>query len=1334
MSIRDAHRPTRTVFPAQKPEPRQLASPPTLSDEASATPFQFLLPVVGALTSVTMMVVMRNGQPLFLFIAGIVFVVAIVSGVGFAVSARGRAGRALRIRRKRYLDYLERQRTELRDEAARAAQAARLVHPDRSGLTSLVHDPARLWDRRRGDPDHLQARVGTATVPWFQLGVSAEDSPTEPADPILLREAQLLTETHSEIPGMPAIADLLGASVVAVIGPRERTVPLARGLVAQLASHQLPDDVQLAAAFASDRGDDWRGFDLLPHAQNPRLFDGPVPARRVASDLRQLAAVVGSELLDRTQTAAAARRRGSKTVSLSSLVVIDDRHGEPARPLQLPDRSYTPGEIGVTVVHLIDKRLDEPDDVDVRIELDANGGAAGGGATITHRAGGAEQRTLRFDADELTSTSFEALARTLAAKRTFAAVGTRDDEGPAADIAEILGVPLEKPVALDRVWAPRQPAEFLRVAFGVNDQGRPVHLDLKESAQQGMGPHGICIGATGSGKSEMLRTLILSLAVSHPPEDLAMILVDYKGGAAFAPFEGLPHLAGLIDNLADDPQLTVRAKASLQGEVVRRQQLLKAADSSPSISHYRELRRTRPELAPMPHLFVVIDEFGELLTAEPDFIDLFLQIGRIGRSIGVHLLLSSQRIEGGKLRGLDTYLSYRLGLRTFSEAESQVVLGSGDAFHLPPIPGYGYLKVDTSVYQRFHAGYVSGPIDELTEARPVTEDEHPGIVEIPVYNGIESGGDPDAPLVLRAPETRRTLIDDLVAQLDSPKRVRPVWLPPLAERISLGEAFAAGTEPATAPASSSDGTRGGPRDATLPGDGHPLRIVVGVEDEPASQRQEPWVLDLTKSGGHVAIIGGPQSGRSTALRTIAASLALSGAPGAVGIYGMDLTGGGLRRLEAFPHVGGVAARGDDSRLVRLVEELTAMLRMREELFKRHSIDSTAQLRAMHAAGRLPELPTADIVLLVDGYGALRQDFEHLDGPFTKLMLQASSYGIHLVVTLGRWSELRMAHQSLFGTRIELRLNDPADSAIDRKLAKSVPPDSRGRALTDAKTLAQFALPTLESVDPDQVGEALEELAARAAESWSGPAAAPIRLLPSIIDPSSLPDAADEPTAVPLGLRQDTMDSALWDFLDADQHLVVLGDAKSGKSTALRVIAKGLIERFTPDELAIAVVDPRGKVPSVIPEEYLAAHAKSAAQASGLAASIASELAERPGRTAEQLRKTPRVVLLVDDYDIVAAGGTDPLAALVPHLPAARDLGIHIVVTRPVAGSTRAMYAPFLQSTRDTGGALLLLSGDRSEGQIAPRLYAERMPPGRGKYVRRGEAPAVVQLANLPERS
>ena len=193
--------------------------------------------------------------------------------------------------------------------------------------------------------------------------------------------------------------------------------------------------------------------------------------------------------------------------------------------------------------------------------------------------------------------------------------------------------------------------------------------------------------------------------------------------------------------------------------------------------------------------------------------------------------------------------------------------------------------------------------------------------------------------------------------------------------------------------------------------------------------------------------------------------------------------------------------------------------------------------------------------------------------------------------------MRMAHQSLFGTRIELRLNDPTESVIDRKLSETIPDDVPGRALSDAGLLGQIAQPTLEIVEHSEVGDALEELARTSAQSWGGQSAAPIRLLPPVLASSEMPDVVDEPRAVPLGLRQDTMDPAFWDFTDGDQHLLVLGDAKCGKTSALRTIAEALIARYTPEELAIAVIDPRGQVPEVIPEEYLAAHATSSRQAS-----------------------------------------------------------------------------------------------------------------------------------------
>lgn len=1334
MTVRTIHRPTRETLPHERPEQDILAAPPSLGEDTGSMPIQMLLPIMGATTSVLMMVVLRGSNPLFLAVAALVFVVAIVGGVGFALSSRGRTTKQEALKRERYLDYLEKVRSDYAERTDAARLEANVLHPQPSALMSTTRDPKRLWERRRRDSDFLDVRAGLGTVPWFDIQLPDPESPMQPHDPILLAEADLIRTSCSKVEAMPQTLPLRQAGSVAVIGDRAQGAALVRALLLQVAALHAPDDVGIAIAFPPDHAQDWAGVDLLPHNLEPELFDGPVPARRVAPTVEGLGRVLGETFTNRVQAAHSTRRAGPQRQQPPHLVIVADDHGHVAS--SLPIGGNVPlHELGITMIHLLSDRLHEPSDVDIRITLgettsrpDSEQPTAAPAAsqpepireeparptaTVTTAPGTRAAVDVTMQPDAVDVPEFVAIARAMAALRV-SLIASRDEEGDATlEVEDLLGVADPTSFDPEELWQPRSPADFLRVPFGIDDLGNPVLLDLKESAQLGMGPHGICIGATGSGKSEMLRTLILSLALNHPPEDLSMILVDYKGGAAFAPFEGLPHLAGLIDNLADDPQLTTRARASIQGEVVRRQQLLKQAGSSPSITHYREMRQENPELPPLPHLFVVIDEFGELLTAEPEFIDLFLQIGRIGRSIGVHLLLSSQRIEGGKLRGLDTYLSYRLGLRTFSESESQVVLNTPDAFHLPALPGYGYLKVDTSVYTRFRAGFVSGPVVR-NAAEVQQESTAPQPLLLPMYNGIKrdrNDGDQGPALEpLTRPDTSLTVVEAAVECTRNDDRlVRPIWLPPLPDRLGLGAVI----DRATA------------RDTDL-------TIAMGLVDDPEHQAQDPWLLDLTRAGGHATIVGAPQTGRSTLLRTVAASLALSYTPREVAIYGMDLTTGGLQRIEGFPHVGGVATRSNRDRLRRLLEELAGMLALREVVFRDRAIDSIAQLRAMHAAGRVPELPAADVVLLVDGYGSIRQDFEELEEQFIDIMLRASSFGIHLVLGMTRWNELRMAHQALFGTRIELRLNEPADSTIDRKLAALLSSDTPGRVLLDNKQIAQAALPVLDVVPDDEVGEELEELAKRTATSWSGPSAAPIRLLPLTLSPDDLPSPFEEPDVVPIGLRQDTMESAVWDFAGEDQHLLAFGDTKSGKSTLLRTIAVGLMQRFTHEELAIAVIDPRGRVPGIISDEYLAAHARNATQAKGLCTTIASELEKRPSLDPETRARSPRIVLLIDDYDIVGAGGTDPLAPLMPHLPNARDLDLHLILTRPVAGSGRAMYEVFLQVLRDTGGSLLVMSGERSEGQIAPRVYAERFPPGRGRFVRRGERPHIIQVANTPE--
>ncbi|MGC5222216.1 type VII secretion protein EccCa [Micromonospora sp. DT81.3] len=1304
MTVRVIHRPARVVRPPEPPVPREVAAPPRATDEGRGFPLQMLLPVIGAMSSVVMITVLRT-NPLMVIVAAMIFVVAVVGGIGMALTQRGQTVRRRRTQRQRFLEHLENEREQLRAVGDDVRRTAVLTDPPPAALPDILRDPARRWERRRSDGDFLRLRIGTGPVDWHALTLPADTNPVEPHDELLRGELTQLLHHYSVVRDMPATVELDRVGDVSIVGPRDATLGVARALYAQIIAFHAPDDVSIALVHPPELEGDWDGLDVVGHVQATDVFDGPVAARRVAPTLERLSSLLAPWLQARAEAVAAERRTGRTGASarMSRLLVFVDHGAATASSLAAAEREATLRELGITIVHLVDDRLKEPSEVSVRIT------ATGDRLVVDDVRKQPPATGIRADQPGLREV--RALAATVAPLRLSRSDARRDAEtGDVIGVLESLGYDGLSAEQLAHAWRPRAESAFLRVPIGVDENDEVVELDLKESAQLGMGPHGIAIGATGSGKSELLRTLVLGLVLTHPPEDLAMVLVDYKGGAAFAPFAALPHVAGVIDNLADDAQLTRRAQTSIAGEVRRRQELLRDAGSVASISAYRRLRRQHPEMPPMPHLLLVIDEFGELLTAEPDFVDLLLTIGRIGRSIGVHLLLSSQRIEQGKLRGLDTYLSYRIGLRTFSESESQVILDTRDAFHLPAIPGFGYLKVDTTKYTRFRAGYVSGPLP--TPSEPQAEERARPIL-LPRYNTIEAdaaGRDgADAEVRLATPvHVGPSLLDAAVELLrDARPPVPPVWLPPLPTKFAF------------------ERVRGARADG-------PLQVPVGLLDDPARQRQGPWLLDLTRGGGHLAVYGAPQTGRSTFLRTLGMGFALTHTPVEVSIYGLDLSGGGLARLEPFPHVGGVATRFDPERIGRLLDELLAMMRARESIFRERGIDSLAVLRARHARGEIPELIAPDIVLLVDGFSQLRGEFEEFEERLMALLGRGGSFGIHLVLAMNRWNDVPMRHQSHVGQRIEFRLNDAMDSQVGRKIAETLKEAGPGRAVTAEGLFGQIALPVQTVVDDGEIGPALEDLARRFADGWSGVAATPIRLLPELLDPADLPDALDEPDRVPIGVRQDDLAGEFFDPR-IEQHLLVYGDAGSGKSSILRGIAEGFMERYTADEVVFAVMDARGHVAPVVPEEYLGGHAPNARRAEVLATSVAQELARRSDPAEAARKPGPRVVVLVDDHDILSSGGDDPLAPLIPYLPSARDLRLHVFLTRPVAGSTRASFEVGIQSLRDTGGTGLVLSGERSEGQVFPRVYAEQMVPGRARIVRRGRPPGVIHLAHFPLR-
>ncbi|MET8027432.1 type VII secretion protein EccCa [Streptomyces avermitilis] len=1318
MSTRLIHRPARTTRPAAASEPRTIEAPPNLPEGKSGSIATSLLPVAGVMSSVVMMTVVRNSQ--FAGLGAIILVVTIVGSMALVFSQRGKAQRTRRTQREAYLAYLEDLREELSKEERERRERAGVLNPPPDALYDIVRDPARLWERRRVDGDFLRVRVGTGEMPVRDLKVAQQGSSVlTPPDQFMLNEASALMSRFSTGTELPLTVPLDRVGNISVIGPREDTLRVARALLVQAAATHAPDDVAMALAVPGDRLADWEWAKWLPHLLDTEQFDGPVAARRIAPSTPQLARQIGPELRRRASFAAEVRRglSGKDALSMSSrLLVVTDGHGEDAVDLPRPDDAVGLRDMGVTVLHLLDQRVQEPGSVGVRITVD-------GDRIVIEDLREAEPIGAHGTVDEVGVPFAEGLARMLAPMRLSAeSMVDAPLTGP-VDFAELLGIDDVAHLELDRLWAPRGERAFLRVPIGISDSREPVLLDLKESSELGMGPHGLCVGATGSGKSELLRTLVLALVATHPPEDLALVLVDYKGGATFAPFADLPHVAGVITNLENQAGLVERVHASLAGEVKRRQQVLKDAGNVADIGHYAALRaEKRPDLDPLPHLFVVIDEFGELLTAKPDFIDLFLSIGRIGRSIGVHLLLSSQRIEGGKLKGLDTYLSYRLGLRTFSADESRTVLDTTDAFHLPPLPGFGYLKVDTSHYERFKASYVSGGYRGPVQRE--TEDTGPLALEYQAFNtlGESQSSGPDEPKMRRR-ETGPTEMGVLVEQIENADTapVRQIWLPPLPDAIALDRV--AGPLDV------------GARGMQLAKRRGPLQVPLGVLDDPTKQWQGQWYLDLTVAGGHAAVIGGPQSGKTTLLRTLALSLSLTHTPQEVGIYGLDLVGGGLQALSGLPHVGGVAGRADRERAGRTIDSVRGMLNQREELFRIHHIDSLEQLRDLRAAGRLPELASTEIVLLIDGFGALRDDFEELDDAVVDILKRGGGYGIHVVAGMLRWNDVRIATQSQFGTRVELRLNDPSESSIDRKLAETLAPEEKGRILTDGKLFAQVALPRTDGLpDKADLGAVLERTARTIRATWTGEVAQPVRVLPHILEPQLLPGPATEPRRVPIGLDQTQLAPVLLDLFAHDQHLVIMGDSECGKTNLLKVIADGLIERYSEDELVFAVMDPRRGLRGAIPEEYRGGYAYNSKLCAGLSAGIATELEKRlPDESAdsEDLEpgswgSGPRIVILVDDYDVLTTAGQQPLAPFIPYIPSAVDIGLHFVLTRRVAGAARGLYEPLLQGLRESGASALVMAGDRSEGQLFPGVYATQQPSGRGVLVRRGEPNRLIQ--------
>jgi S-DNA-T family DNA segregation ATPase FtsK/SpoIIIE len=1120
--------------------------------------------------------------------------------------------------------------TEVAQARRAEADSLREAYPDLADLVArAVERDDRLWERRPDDADHLDVRIGAADQP---SGVTVDVARGGSDD--LRAEAIEATGAASTLASVPIVVNLAAQGPLGVVGPRKITAPLARALVVQLAALHAPADLAIAIAAPGSIDGDWAWASWLPHAD-------PEPAGvsfGLLAGSEQEVAELASGIVDRTATAPV-------------IALVVDSGVDVG---QLSGALGAGVEGGFVVVWLAESRRELPNQC--RTVLECRDGAA---TLSTIDAAQVVDIVVDGATPDVAEQTARALAPLMEVSGRAGASVPRE-----ARLLETLGIEGDLTDAVEARWAAATPGVAAVVG---RDPDGPHELDLDAD-----GPHAVIGGAPGSGKSALLQTWLASLAARYPPDLLTFMIVDFKGEAAARQLADLPHLVGVATDLT--PDLTERAIVSLKAELQRRERILDDA----KFEKLSDLVRRRPDLAP-PKLVVVIDEFAALKSELPELMDDLVHLARLGRSLGMHLVLAAQNPSTSEVGAtLLDLLNLRVCLRVVNRSVSQ---------DLVQVPDAALISSDQVGRALVRSG-VGGPLHVVQVAHG--------------FAPADTGGGPSARIeiaerLLRRPPGTRTTASEAGTELSvlvaaiaraadrTGKHPPPApWLPPLPDLLPL------------------DGV------PTVEGT---VRAAIGLVDRPAAQRQDPLVIDL-EAHGAVAVFGTSRSGKSTVLRTLAASLASQATPEELHLYGLDFGSGGLAALESLPHCGAVVPAADDERVRRLLRQLTATVATRRRQLTESGAPSIEDLGA-RTGDAVPR-----VVLLLDEYGGFASTYERVDlgqvlDIVPRLIADGPGVGVHVVLTVDRWAGLPSAVHSAITRRIVLPLantNDQAALGIDSRLARK---RSAGRAIVKDQYEAQIAV-VGEHADASSQTEAVRALGAQLAARHPDRRAPGVLTLPSHVAVSELPAPAATLLA-PVAIGDAALGPVAVDL--ADGHLLIAGPHRSGRTTALGTIAVQLARASDPAELVL--LSPR-RTPLMKLVSFDRSATGDACQ--DLASTLVAEGELRRDDGTER-----PLVVLVDDIEELFE--TPAAAALERLARRGRDRDVRIVA----ASESRSAktFSGVVPEIRKSRRGLLLMPDLALDGELVgvplPHRMSITLIPGRGFLVDRGQL-ELVQVA------
>lgn len=1185
-------------------------------------------------------------------------------------------------RQSRYKAYIQQVRSRIEEESARQRAILEENIVTLEDCMDRIRSTRRnLWERTYRHNDFLMLRLGTGTRELDAAFRFPEEKFALEEDPLQKELYDLCNGPH-EIFSVPLALSLRDTPIVGVIGQREEAYAYVRGLILQIGALHSYDEVKMVFLYDRQEGEEWDFAKWLPHTWDE---EGAVHYMAAGDgDAREL-----SVLLEREFAQRSGEDNRREPLPWYVVFALDRRLGERT---ELVRQILSQKECrGFSLVVLCEELRLLPKECAKVVELH-------GQEAWLYDQDDIYGRRSRFTPD----ISMTGPCRELAVKlgNTFLQTAASKKELPEMlTFLQLFGVgKTEHLNALTR-WKEHDPTRTLATEVGVDENGARFTLDLHEKFH---GPHGLVAGMTGSGKSEFIMTYILSLAVNYHPNEVAFILIDYKGGGMAQAFETLPHTVGIITNL--DGAAVSRSLVSIQSELKRRQTIFQQVSKQINVSNidiykYQKLYREGTVTEPLQHLFIISDEFAELKTQQPDFMNELVSAARIGRSLGVHLILATQKPSGVVDDQIWSNSRFRVCLKVQEKSDSMDMLKRPDAASLTKT-GRFYLQVGyNEVFEMGQSAWSGAPY--LPSDRPETGKDR----SVSILDGVGH--------VVRGAALKRkrgsgekqldTIVRYLAALAQSEGiRPRPMWMPPLKTCILLQDLTA--------------------RYATGPMEG--LNPVVGEADDPQRQRQFPMTLPLSREGNAV-IYGAAGGGKTTFITTMLYGLLKEHSARTLRIYLLDFGAETLRAFAKAPQVGDVLFSGDEEKMENFFKMLGEELQRRKGLCAEYAGDMASYNR--FSGDTLPYLLT-----VIQNYAGFCEDYEELEAQVALLSREGTKYGILFVITAVNSNAVRYRTLQNFRQLLVLQMNDTAEySGILGSTGGVIPGRCKGRGLVKTDRVYEFQTACLcEQDTPAAVRAFCETLSA----CWTGPRAPRVPILPERVTPSFVENEIDaEALCYPVGIEKESLHPATLSLRSRPIHYVL---SREGSPDFLKALAQVVTRK---EGLKVIVLDASADLEGGGPwQTYRGEEALN-----GAVVELFGELVRRHNTAKDILDQGgkppvyPPVLYLVnganDLFAKLSDDGKDKLHVLLDKCTV--SLGVFFLLAEPASGVSAFSFRPWFKKQPVFQNALWVGDGISDQFHLKVRSSARQLYESIGEefgYLVEDGRPVLLKLLTPEE--